>query len=97
MIYFNINIRNPRWWNRFDSIWTKHGKTPFKHKYWEVQFMKNAELFRIEFEWTVCQDHAGVRLELALFGYQLNLGFHDSRHWDIYKNQWHDYSKEATE
>jgi hypothetical protein len=53
--------------------------------------MKNAELFRIEFEWTVGQDHAGVRLELGLFGYQLDLGFHDSRHWDIDTNAWKVY------
>jgi hypothetical protein len=89
MIYFNVNIRNPRWWNRFDSLWTKHGKAPFENKFWEVQFMKNAELFRIEFEWTVCQDHAGVRLELGLIGYQLDLSFYDSRHWNINENCWH--------
>jgi hypothetical protein len=58
--------------------------------------MKSSELFRIEFEWNVCQDHAGVQLELGLFGYQFDIRFHDSRHWDIYKNQWHDYSKDIT-
>jgi hypothetical protein len=58
--------------------------------------MKNAELFRIEFEWTVMQDHAGVRLELGLAGYQLDMCIHDDRHWDIYKNQWHAYSEDIT-
>jgi hypothetical protein len=96
MIYFNFNIRNPRWWNRFDSLWTKHGSTPFKHKFWEVQFMKNAELFRIEFEWTVCQDHAGVNLELGLFGYQFDMKFYDNRHWNIATNTWQDYSQDIT-
>jgi len=50
--------------------------------------MKTPELFRIEFNWTVCQDHAGVRLELGLAGYQLDISFSDSRHWDYKNNRW---------
>lgn len=88
MIYFNINIRNPKWWNRFENLWCKSGSTPFKNKYWEVQFMKNSELFRIEFSWTVQEDHAGVGLELGLFGYQFNMKFYDNRHWDYNTESW---------
>jgi hypothetical protein len=91
MIYFNINIRNPRWWNRWEGIKHWSGSTPFKHKFWEVQFMKNSELFRIEFNWTVQQDHAGVQLELGLFGYQLDFNFYDNRHWDTETNSWKVY------
>lgn len=94
MIYFNINIRNPKWWDRFENIWCKSGDTPFKHKYWEVQFMKSSELFRIEFNWTVQQDHAGVQLELGLFGYQLDLSFHDNRHWNIEAGRYYKYNEE---
>lgn len=90
MIYFNINIRNPKWWDRFEPIKSWHGKTPWQNKFWEVEFFKNSELFRIEFEFTVMQDHAGVNLELGLFGYQLTMGIHDSRHWDIEKDCWID-------
>lgn len=88
MIYFNINIRHPKWWDRFENIWCKSGSAFFKHKYWEVQFMKNAELFRIEFEWTVCQDHAGISLELGLLGYEFTAKIYDSRHWDTATEQW---------
>jgi hypothetical protein len=56
--------------------------------------MKNSELFRIEFNWTVCQDHAGARLELGLFGYQLDMSFTDSRHWNYEKGQWCEYNEE---
>ena len=94
MIYFNINMQNPKWWDRFESIWCKFGKTPWKHKTWEIQFMKNAELFRIEFEWTVMQDHAGVRLELGLAGYQLDMSIHDNRHWSYELNRYHNYGEE---
>lgn len=91
MIYFNINVRNPSWWNRWASIKCWSGSTPFKHKYWEVQIMKSCELFRIEFNWTVREDHAGLRLELGLLGYQIDFSFYDSRHWDIEKNDWMQY------
>ena len=88
MIYFNVNIRNPKWWDRFENIKCWNGSTPFKHKYWEVQIMKCAELFRFEFDWTVQQDHAGVSLELALLGYEIAFNFYDSRHWNIEYNCW---------
>ena len=88
MIYFNINIRNPYWWNRWHPIKCWNGSTPWRHKYWEIQTMKTCELFRIEFSWTVREDHAGMGLELALLGYQIDFRFNDSRHWDIEKDCW---------
>lgn len=94
MIYFNINIRNPRWWDRFENIKYWAGATPFKNKFWELQFMKGPELFRIEFNWTVQQDHAGVELELALFGYHLGFTFYDNRHWNNEEHRWMIYTEE---
>lgn len=95
MIYFNINIRNPRWWNRFDNIKCWSGKTLFKHKFWEVQIMKCPELFRIEFDWTVQEDHAGVKLELGLLGYAIAFSFYDSRHWDTETSNWMQYDEKG--
>ena len=89
MIYFNINIRNPLW-NRFKSIWHRAG-TPKNHKCWEFQVIQNDELFRIEFSWTTRQDHAGVTLELGLFGYTAMFSYYDTRHWDYDKNNWVQY------
>lgn len=88
MIYFNVNVRNP-WWNRFQNIWNKAGSTPFKNKYWEVQFMKDDELFRIEFEWSIRQDHAGIRLELGLLGYKGSFTIYDNRHWNYNEGRWY--------
>lgn len=92
MIYFNINIRNPLWWDRWANIKNWAGKPTKNHKCWEVQITKCAELFRIEFEWTVRQDHAGVNSELGLLGYALHLTWYDTRHWHPEKNRWIDYS-----
>lgn len=92
MIYFNINIRNP-WWNRFQNLWNKSGSTPFKNKYWEAEFMKDDELFRIEFEWSYRQDHAGVRIELGLLGYKGSFTFYDCRHWNYEEGRWYRYGE----
>lgn len=88
MIYFNINIRNPAWWDRFKNIRSWSGSTPFEHKFWEAQIMKDGELLRIEFELTTRQDHAGARLELGLLGYKASFAIYDHRHWDYENNAW---------
>lgn len=88
MIYFNVNLRNPKWVERFENIKVWHGATPFKNKYWEVQVIKNDNLLRIEFEFTAKQDHAGVNLELGLFGYEIHFTFYDNRHWNYERSEW---------
>lgn len=95
MIYFNINIRNPFWWNRFENLWNTAGNTPFKHKYWEIQFMKDCELLRLEFNWSVRQDHAGVQLELGLLGYKVAFSVYDSRHWNEEEGRYYNYDDEG--
>ena len=94
MIYFNINVRNPRWWERFKNIKYWVGETPIKHKFWEIQIIKNDNLFRFEFEITTQQDHAGSRLELGLLGYEIHFTFYDNRHWDYETRDWVVYDKE---
>lgn len=88
MIYFNINIRNP-FWTRFQNVWNSGGRTPFKNKYWEAQLSKDEELLRIEFEWSMRQDHAGVRCELGLIGYKMSFSFYDCRHWNNEEGRWY--------
>jgi hypothetical protein len=88
MIYFNVNIRHPKWWNRFENIKTWVGKTTWKNKYWEIQIIKNDNLLRVEFEYSIQQDHAGVNLELGLVGYEIHFTVYDNRHWNYEKNCW---------
>ena len=94
MIYLNFNIRNPKWWNRFKSIKYWVFETPIKHKYIEVQAIKNDNLLRFEFEVTTQQDHAGCNLELGLFGYEVHFTFYDNRHWNHEKGRWMIYTEE---
>lgn len=91
MIYLNLNIRNPRWSERFQSIKCWHGSTPFKHKYWEVQILKNDNLLRFEFGFTIREDHAGANLELGLLGYEIHFTLYDNRHWNYEEGRWEIY------
>lgn len=88
MLYINVNLRHPGWWQRFRNIKSWGGDTPFKHKYWSVEIIENDNVFRFELSATTRQDHAGVQLELGLLGYEIHLAFCDSRHWDYEKNSW---------
>lgn len=91
-LYWCFNIRHPGWWERFKNVKWWSGETPFEHKFWEIQVIKNDNLFRIELAFTTKQDHAGVNLELGLFGYEIHFAFYDSRHWDNETNSWQVYN-----
>ncbi len=92
MIYFNINLRKPSWWDRFENIKSWHGPAVLKNKYWEVQVCKTPDLLRIEVEFTIKQDHAGLNVELGLLGYQISLTVYDCRHWDDETNTYKVYN-----
>lgn len=94
MIYFNFNIRNPKWWDRFELINCWMGATPIPHKFWEIQVMKGPELLRFEFEVTTQQDHAGMNIELALLGYHVGFTIYDNRHWNSEEGRWMFYTEE---
>ena len=88
MIYFNINLRNPWWAERFENIWNTSGSIPIKHKYYEVQIIKNDNLFRVEFGFTIKEDHAGVNLEFGILGYEIHFTIYDHRHWNYKEDRW---------
>lgn len=94
MIYLNLNLRNP--WAKddfFKSIKTWFGRTPISHKYWEIQIIRCYNLLRFEFELSIRQDHAGLNLELGLFGYEIHFTIYDNRHWDYINNRWEKYEE----
>jgi hypothetical protein len=92
VIYFNFNLRNPFWADRFDNMFCWAKETVFKNKWIEFEVIKNDNLLRLEVEFTTRQDHAGANLELGLFGYEVHFKFYDCRHWDYEKNCWVVYS-----
>jgi hypothetical protein len=73
----------------FKDIYSRSWNTPLKHKYFEFQLMRDSEyLLNFNFNWKTKCDHAGVNLELGLFGYELMLCVYDNRHWDDKTNDW---------
>ena len=96
MISFNFNLRSP-WSNEFKNIWCRAYETPFKHKYIELEFYKDVTVVSFMFNWTVRQDHAGLDIDLGLFGYNIHFNFYDNRHWNSEEGRWMRYTEELGE
>lgn len=94
MIDLSFKLSNPWWNNRFDSGKWRAGETPFKHKFWEAQLMKTSTLLGFSFAFTSRCDHAGVRVNIGLLGYELDFNFYDNRHWNQETNNWYKYGED---
>jgi uncharacterized protein YycO len=92
MIDIKFSIVNPAS-DRFESIKCWFGNTPFKHKHWEIQVMKDNDIIAVDFRVTTRQDHAGVDLWLGLVGYAVNFKFYDNRHWNHEQGRYCSYSE----
>lgn len=87
MISVSVNICNP-WSNEFKNLWSRAYSTPFKNKFIELEFYKDFTLMSFVFDWTVRQSHAGLDIEIGLFGYVVHFNFYDHRHWNIEEERW---------
>jgi hypothetical protein len=47
------------------------------------------------FNWTIRQSHAGLDLEVGLFGYNVHFNFYDNRHWNNEAGCWENYNEEG--
>jgi hypothetical protein len=45
-------------------------------------------VFHFDITFTRKTDHAGIRLNLDLFGFAIELELYDCRHWNYQKNRW---------
>jgi len=48
-------------------------------------------IFNIDFNFKPAGDHGGVHIMLGLFGYDIELHFYDTRHWNYETNTWEKY------
>lgn len=90
MFNLSLNLRNPNS-NRFEIIKSWNGGTPFKHKFWECQIDKTSDVLGFEIRYTIKQDHAGLWLSFALFGYDVIFNWYDNRHWNSVTQDWEKY------
>ena len=93
MLNLNLNIRNP-WSNRFENLWFVVYESVFKHKYIEIELYKDSNILTFNFDWTIRQDHAGLSIELGLFGYTVHYNFYDNRHWNTEAGRYYKYNEE---
>lgn len=86
MINFNLSIDNP-FSERFAILaWTSKMLT--KHKAVEASVYKDTTIITVSLDYSIRQDHAGLRIVIGLFGYECQIQIYDTRHWDYEKNQW---------
>lgn len=84
MIDINICLRWPtKKWNLSKDYFCKTWVLS-KNKAFEIQATNwnNGTIFEFRFDWSRCQDHAGVQLELGLFNRGIIFNFYDRRHWN---------------
>jgi hypothetical protein len=86
MFYTTLKILNP-YSNRFKIVFNCHGKL-IKNKAWEFEILKVDSIINITVEFTSRTDHAGLRFEFGLFGYELGFTIYDVRHWNHIDNCW---------
>lgn len=72
----------------FKNLWSRAYRMPFKHKFLELQIYRDSNIVVVNANWTVKQDHAGLRFEVGLLGFCFDINFYDCRHWNNDNNQW---------
>jgi hypothetical protein len=86
MINLNFNIYNP-WSSRWDILWNK-SKLIGKNKALEFNGYRTNYIINADFNFKPAGDHAGARIMFGLFGFDVELHFYDTRHWDYDTNTW---------
>lgn len=89
MLLLQFNIKNP-FSDRWSLVNSWAGITPFKNKFWEIQINKSSDIVAFELKFTTRQDHAGLFVMTALFGFELMFNLYDSRHWNYIDKKWED-------
>lgn len=93
MIDFSFGINHP-FEIEFKNFWSRAWTTPFKNKFVELELYTTESLIGFNFLWTTRRDHAGVDIQLSLFGLCLHFNFYDNRHWNHNEGRYYEYSEE---
>ena len=89
MILLQFNIYNP-WSDTWTILWNKSGSFS-KNKAFEFNGYRTNRIITVDFDLTFRGDHAGARVMLGLVGYDIELHFYDTRHWNYNTNTWETY------
>jgi len=86
MIHISFRLDNP-WSKSFDNLWNRSGMIT-QNKAWEAELLQTQQLIGFQLSFTVRRDHAGLDLEVGLFGYSISFKIYDTRHWDYQNACW---------
>jgi hypothetical protein len=95
MISFNFYLSNPfsnRWANVFSRS-TNIGK----HKAVEFEIFRDNAIVSLMFRLSARQSHAGIMLDIGLFGYSVSVQYYDTRHWNEEAGRYYDYDIDGNE
>jgi hypothetical protein len=97
MINFSFGLRNP-FSNRWDNIYNRGTTFSKYHKAVEFEVYRDTTIVSLSFRWNIRQDHAGMSLDLGLFGYTVSAQYYDTRHWNDEEGRFciYNYKGEAT-
>jgi hypothetical protein len=89
MINLNFSISNP-FVDRFANIFNRSGKLS-THKAWEFEILKVNCILNLAMAFTTQRDHAGLKIEFGLLGYEMYFQIYDNRHWNYVTKDWQRY------
>jgi hypothetical protein len=89
MIYLSLNLSNP--WSRKWQIVKSLSRQLTRNTYAEFNIYRTGNILGLEVNWTLRQDHAGVRLQLGLVGWEVEMHVYDIRHWNSTTENWETY------
>lgn len=92
MIHFNFSLRNP--FSRLHNSKVLLTRLVTNHKCLEIEYVRDADIFGLWFNWTLRQSHAGISIGLSLLSFGFYATLEDIRHWDYNNKTWEKYDDE---
>ena len=86
MILLQFNISNP-----LSDTWTiLWNKSSFLSKNKAIEFngYRTNHIINVDFNFNPKGDHAGARVMLGILGFNIELHFYDTRHWNWKTDTW---------
>ena len=100
VLYFNFKLSNPfkvkergqRNFVEWDRTLTKNKALEFQVSFWGS--FRELFVVGVDTRWTG-QDHAGIKIDMTVFGFGFVLNLYDIRHWNYDTDSWEQYPGEA--
>jgi hypothetical protein len=86
MININLSIANP-FSDRFSMV-SNLNKMLGKYVALEANIYRTATIINLTLAYSIRQDHAGLRIEFGMLGYNCEFHIYNTRHWDYKKKAW---------